>query len=328
MTPQAEETLRYAYSIAGEYGGNLTVRQLYYRLVADDHFPEDRLWTKLPGGRWVLDLENGSKNAEPNYKWLIGLLTDARLNGSFPMDWLLDRTRDAKEGKFTGNQDDVSGALDNLADEIRNAPESWLWRHRWYRQPKHVSVWVEKEALAGVFDQPCEQLGTGYFVLRGYSSLSALSQWVDGVAAAHAKARFEEAVVLYFGDHDPDGWEIPRSAERNVQAIARVSRRRLPPVTFQRVALVGEQIEEFNPPPFPAKETSARYQSYVDEHGLSDAWELDALRPEVLTRLIRESVAEHFDEEIHEENSELIAERREEMRDSMREEGWIAGVLE
>lgn len=327
MTPEAAATLRHAYKIASGYGGNLTVRQLYYRLVALDLFPEDRKWIKLPGGKFVLDLENGSKNADPNYKWLIGLLTDARLGGSFPMGWLLDRTRDAKAGKFTGNQEDVDAALSSIEDDVRNAPESWLWRHRWYGQPKHVSVWVEKEALAGVFDEPCEELGVAYFVLRGYSSLSALSQWVNNVGEAHKKARFDEAVVLYFGDHDPDGWEIPRSAERNVRDIASVCRVRMPPVTFQRVALIGEQIEEYDPPPFPAKESSSRYQSYVDEHGLTDAWELDALEPGVLNNLIREGVAEHFDESIFDENEELIEDRRMEMRDRMREPGWLEGLL-
>lgn len=327
MTPEAMATLGHAYKIASGYGGNLTVRQLYYRLVALNLFPEDRKWIKLPGGKWIIDLENGSKNADPNYKWLIGLLTDARMSGAFPMDWLLDRTRDAKKGRFTGNQDDVESALSNIEDEVRNAPESWLWRHRWYGQQKHVSVWVEKEALAGVFDGPCEELGVAYFVLRGYSSLSGLSQWVNNVSEAHRLANFSEAVVLYFGDHDPDGWEIPRSAERNVRDIARVCRKRMPPVTFQRVALLGEQIEEYDPPPFPAKESSSRYQSYVDEHGLTDAWELDALQPEVLDALIRDSVAEHFDEATYEQNEEHIESLRMEMRDRMQVPGWLEGLL-
>lgn len=320
----ASETLKSAYAIASEYGGNLTVRQLYYRIVAEDLFPDTRRFVKV-GGSWQLDLDNGSKNADPNYKWLIGLLTDARLEGRFPMGWLLDRTREARGGKFTGNQDNVDDALGNIEEDVRNAPESW--RHRWYGQSKHISVWVEKEALSGVFEAPCNQLGVAWFVLRGYSSLSALSQWVDDVAAEHAKAQFDEAVVLYFGDHDPDGWEIPRSAERNVQQIARVTRKRLPPVTFDRVALNMDQIEEFDPPPFPAKETSARFKSYVDEHGIDDAWELDALRPDVLDGMIRESVAQHFDEEIYDENERVIADAREEMRDRMREPQWLENLL-
>lgn len=301
-----QEALLYAREIASEYGGNLTVRQLYYQLVARGYIP----------------------NSQESYKRLVSILTNARLAGSFPFDWLLDRTREARPGRFSGDQVSIESALRSAARELRSAPESWLWRDRWLGQSTHVSVWVEKEALAGVFEGPCEELGVAWFVLRGYSSLSALSQWVDHVAAACGPGgSIERAVVLYFGDHDPDGWEIPRSAERNVHAIAEVRGIYLPPVVFERVALVYDQIEQYNPPPFPAKETSSRYDSYIREHGLRDAWELDALRPNTLAAMIRDRVEQHFDPEIRDANDDVVKAARTEMRVKMREPGWVDGAL-
>lgn len=303
---KAQETLGNAREIAEEYDGNLTVRQLYYQLVARGFIP----------------------NSQESYKRLVSILSEARLSGDFPFEWLLDRTRQARTGRFTGDQTIVDSALDNAARELRQAPESWLWRDRWYGQRTYVSVWVEKEALAGVFEEPCEELGVAWFVLRGYSSLSALSQWVDNASAATSGgSSIDECVVLYFGDHDPDGWEIPRSAERNVEAIAEVRDIFLPPVTFRRVALVRDHIDLYNPPPFPAKETSSRYASYVKEHGIEDAWELDALRPEVLDRLIRDRIADYFDEEIYERNETVVDGARRRMRSRMREDGWLDKAL-
>jgi hypothetical protein len=303
---RSRDTLQSAHEIAGEYAGNLTVRQLYYQLVARG---------------FIL-------NSFESYQRLVRILTDARLAGSFPFEWLLDRTREARAGKFTTMQSTVSSALRDAADDVRKAPESWLWCHRWYGQPVHVSVWVEKEALAGVFEDPCDELGVSWFVLRGYSSLSALSQWVDNTSEAYQTGNVEEAVVLYFGDHDPDGLEIPRSAERNVLAIAEVRGIDLPPLRFERIALTREQIRQYNPPPFPAKESSSRFDAYVAETGLRTAWELDALRPEVLAALIRESVDEYFDYTIYEENEDTIRERRKEMRAEMMKPTWIRGALE
>jgi hypothetical protein len=301
------DTLRDARSIASEYGGNLTVRQLYYQLVA----------------------RGSIANSQESYKRLVSILTTARLSGEFPFDWILDRTREARPGRFAGDQIDVGDALEATARNLRRAPEHWIWRDRWLGQATHVSVWVEKEALAGVFEGPCEELGVAWFVLRGYSSLSALSQWVDHVAeAAGGGSSIERAVVLYFGDHDPDGWEKPRSAERNVGAIASIRGIYLPPVTFERVALVREQIEQYKPPPFPAKETSSRFESYVAEHRMRDAWELDALRPEVLRRLIHDRVSDYFDPEVHDANEVIVAVAREEMRTKMRAKKWVAGALE
>ena len=196
----------------------------------------------------------------------------------------------------------------------------------------------------GVFEKPCEDLGVAWFVLRGYSSLSALSQWLDNLQAAYRYEDedgdctipyeerndhdgFEEAVVLYFGDHDPDGWEIPRSAERNLAAIAEVRGLDLPPIRFERVALNRDQIDRYDPPPFPAKETSARFNGYVNEHGLTDAWELDALRPDVLEALIRDAVSNLYDEDVAKANLRLVRERRAILTDRIREPGWVAGVL-
>lgn len=311
LRKDARLTLTSAYSIASEYSGNLTVRQLYYQLVARGFIP----------------------NSQESYKRLVTILTTARLSGEFPFEWLIDRTREARPGNFTIDQTNVTNALSSTSREIRQAPERWIWRDRWYGQPIHVSVWVEKEALAGVFEDPCNELGVAWFVLRGYSSLSALSQWVDNVSAAYdspgdgESQQIEEAIVLYFGDHDPDGWEIPRSAERNIEAICQARRIDLPPVRFERIALIYSQIEEYNPPPFPAKESSTRYDSYIREHGLRDAWELDALRPDALDGLIRSTVMEYFDEDIHERNEEIVSEQRDLMREQMLESGWISSVL-
>lgn len=307
MKQNNRETLGHAHSIAEEYDGNLTVRQLYYQLVARGHIP----------------------NSQESYKRIVSILTEARLAGDFPFEWLLDRTREARPGQFTVDQTDVDAASLDTAAALKNAPREWIFRHRWFGQPKHVSVWVEKEALSGVFETPCDDLGVAWFVLRGYSSLSALSQWCDHVVAAHDATQrgFQEALVLYFGDHDPDGWEIPRSAERNIQAIAEVRGLDLPPVRFERIALNWEQIDEYNPPPFPAKESSSRFASYVREHGLRDAWELDALRPDVLERLIRWAIDRHFDTSIHQQNRIDVNNARAELRDRLLQPGWAERAL-
>jgi len=46
------------------------------------------------------------------------------------------------------------------------------------------------------------------------------------------------------------------------------------------------QVEEYNPPPNPAKDTDSRFSGYSDIHG-DESWELDALEPSVLADLVR-----------------------------------------
>jgi len=88
-----------------------------------------------------------------------------------------------------------------------------------------------------------------------------------------------------------------------------------------------DQIRTYNPPPFEAKMTSARYAGYVEEHETDEAWELDALEPRVLRDMIREEVNARFDRRIKERNDKVVKEARADMRRRMIEPGWIAGAL-
>lgn len=271
----------------------LTLRQMYYQFVARGLVP----------------------NGQKVYKRIGVALTAGRYSGAYPVEWLEDRGRTVHSGDVLRNSTNVEDALRSAANELRDAPDDWLGRSRWYAQPVHVSVWVEKEALLGVFDRPCNRLGVSYFACKGYPSVSALKSWLDQVE--ETSEHTERAVVLYFGDHDPDGFEIPRSAERNIEKLRYLSDRSDIDISFERCALNIDQVRKYNPPPFPAKPTSSRYRSYVEEHGIDDAWELDALNPNILRDLITENVDAQFDDEIWQTNEELVNERRADMLERM-----------
>ena len=61
-------------------GYDLTLRQLYYQFVAHDLFPESRCYRLNAAGKWRRD-PDGTRTAEPNYKWLGDIMTDARNAG-------------------------------------------------------------------------------------------------------------------------------------------------------------------------------------------------------------------------------------------------------
>lgn len=324
------DVLHHALAIARRYRNEhqmtLTLRQMYYRFVAEGLSPSGQL----------------------HYKRIGDVLTDARYSGTYPVELLEDRGRDVAKGDFTRWENDVSAALDYGAGWLQNLPSFLICRARWCGQPIHVSVWVEKQALEGVFQPTCDELGVSWFACKGYPSVSALWEWIQAAHAAQRttapehnpyhfpntdiswrerhKGAADRCVVLYFGDHDPDGWEIPRSAERNIRQLLDVKHMHLD-VEFRRVALLREQIDRYNPPPFEAKVSSSRYQSYVDEHETDEAWELDALEPPVLRDLIRENVEALFDPAIARGHDEVVSELRAQMREQMLDPTWAAKAL-
>lgn len=111
------ETIERVNAIVAEYeaqGYELTLRQVYYQLVARGFIP----------------------NNERSYKNLGSLINDGRLAGL--IDWyaIVDRTRNLRRNSHWDCPEDV----------IDSARYSYML-DRWENQPNYVEVWVEKDAL-------------------------------------------------------------------------------------------------------------------------------------------------------------------------------------
>jgi hypothetical protein len=249
-------------------GINLTLRGLYYRLVARDLFPDSRKWAKLSTGRWVRDAD-GTKNADPNYKWLGTVINDARLAGLVDWEHLTDSTRNLRD---LAHWADPESIMDAVARQYRHE----LWKDQKY----HVEVWIEKDALVGVIEGVCRRNDVPFFSCRGYTSQT--SMW----EAAQRLIGFEDAgqqtIVIHLGDHDPSGIDMTRDIQDRLSLFGSL-------VRVERVALTMDQVEQYDPPPNPAKLTDSRVGGYMAEYG-DESWELDALDPAVLDALIQAEV--------------------------------------
>ena len=92
----------------------------------------------------------------------------------------------------------------------------------------------------------------------------------------------QKPVIFHLGDHDPSGIDMSRDIEDRLETFGVM-------VEFHRIALNMDQVKQYRPPPNPAKATDARFADYEAIHG-SECWELDALDPVVLTRLIQDKI--------------------------------------
>lgn len=81
----------------------------------------------------------------------------------------------------------------------------------------------------------------------------------------------ERRVILHLGDHDPSGIDMTRDISDRLELFGA-------DVEVKRIALNWDQIDEFTPPPNPAKLSDSRAGAYIAEYG-DESWELDALEP-------------------------------------------------
>lgn len=207
-------------------------------------------------------------NKQDEYKKLMNILKKGRMAGIVDWDAIEDRVRKPILPYW------VSGIEDAINDTI-----SQYRLNRMRDQSPQIEVWVEKDALSGVLSRVTENYHIRLMVNRGYTSVSALYD---------AQKRLSSGdTILYFGDHDPSGLDMlrdikDRMLEFNVD------------IDIVPVALTMDQVRAFNPPPNPAKFEDPRADWYIKEYG-EVSWELDALPPKELIRLLEESILQRID---------------------------------
>jgi len=159
-----------AAGIVRSYETGVTLRQLFYRLVAAQLLP----------------------NTSSAYKSLSSKTAEARRSGDFPD--LIDRGRTIHR---RAHWDSPADALESLAGQYR--------LDRTAGQDVSVFIGVEKAGLVMQLESWFAELGIPIIALSGYSSQT----FVDEVAAEVA-ALERPAVLLYGGDFDPSGEDIDR----------------------------------------------------------------------------------------------------------------------
>ena len=238
-----------------EQGYSLTLRQLYYQFVARGLVP----------------------NKLMEYKKLGAVLTDARLAGLVDWNAIEDRTRFLRELSHWSSASEIVGSCARQYRVDRWSPQY---------QEHRVEVWIEKDALVGVFEEVCESLDVPLFSCRGYTSASEV--WRAARRFTEYEEDGQQVIILHFGDHDPSGIDMTRDIQERMETFG-------VDLTMARLALNMDQVDTFSPPPNPAKTTDARFQTYVVKYG-EESWELDALEPRVLADLVREEVLGYRDE--------------------------------
>lgn len=252
------EVIGWANEIIDDYQGqgyDLTVRQLYYQMVSKDLIV----------------------NTQKSYKRLANIVSKGRNSGLIDWDAIVDRTRHLRENPHWTTPKSI----------LRSAAQSYL-EDRWQEQKYRLEVWIEKDALIGVIAPYCEEWDIPHFSARGYPSQSAMHE-AGRDRLMQNDYHKQQTVILHLGDHDPSGLDMTRDIEDRLTMYSEWSE-----FEVRRIALNMEQVEQYGPPPNPAKITDPRAKAYIKKHG-GESWELDALEPSVLVGLIDNEVNELID---------------------------------
>ncbi|WP_321929975.1 hypothetical protein [Paraburkholderia guartelaensis] len=259
--PQAKTRvlLDLARSILDEYAAHLplTVRQVFYRLVA----------------------KHGFQKTEHAYASLGEHLNTARRAGVVPFEAIRD---DGFARSGQSGFDDADTFID-LCHE--RAARFTLDRQQ--GQPERLAVWCEARGMVPQLERVARVYGVEVFSSGGFDSVSVKHDIAREFAAAcddHDAVR-----VLHVGDHDPSGVHLFLSLAEDVQCFARAYGG---VVHFERIAVLPEHVGRYHLVTAPPKLTDRRAF-----HG--ETTQCEALPPDVLADLLRDSIEAHIDTAIY-----------------------------
>jgi len=279
----------------------LTLRQLYYQLVSRDIIP----------------------NKQAEYSKLSTLLKEGRMGGIVDWGAIEDRLRKpSKPSEF----DSAADILDAAINQFR------LPRQK--GQKVYIEVWVEKDALSGVLKKVTNKFGINIMVNRGYSSASAMYDSYQRFTEAINEGQkalilylgdFDPSGIDMIRDIDSRIKEFLVAGLDFVERFETLDNDTMNEYIYPYhdqglgtldciefatsdyaevfvnenflvipIALTKKQIKEYNPPPNPTKITDPRAKDFILAHG-DTSWEVDALRPDVLNRVLTDAIENIID---------------------------------
>lgn len=253
-----QEVVTAVNQILSEYTMDLTLRQIYYRLVAGGLIP----------------------NRSTAYNSLSSQLVKAREAGEVDAYRIVDRSRRIDDISYDSPEDFLKACRYSLENR-------WLMR-MWDSQLVYVEVWVEKDALSGVLADAVRDFNTIVAPSRGYSSYSYLRDAADRIER-YTNQGSKQAIILHFADHDPSGLDMSRDLEN------RLARYCTADIKVKRIALTYAQVQDHNLIPNPAKLADPRSPDYIARYG-EMCWELDAIDPPELVRLAQEALEDEIED--------------------------------
>jgi hypothetical protein len=157
-------------------------------------------------------------------------------------------------------------------------------------QPYLLEIWCEKSTMNDVLAPLCSRYGANLITGEGEMSITAVYRCIQRIREATRPTR-----IFYVSDFDPAGQSMPVAVARKLEWMLDRFGVDQDVRVMPTVLTIG-QVEEYDLPRVPIKESEARAGKFENQYG-SGAVELDALealQPGVLRRLLETQLDQHF----------------------------------
>jgi hypothetical protein len=171
-------------------------------------------------------------------------------------------------------------------------------------QAYHLEVWIEKSTMNDVLLPVVRRSGAVLVTSVGFQSITSAVQLIT----RRVKRDGKPTRLFYISDFDPAGAHMPVALARQIE-FWRETYAPEADIKLTPLALTRAQVQQFQLPRVPIKESDLRKAGFEERHG-EGAVELDALEalhPGELAHLVREALDPYLDDTLEERLEETAA---------------------
>lgn len=176
----------------------------------------DTIGMKVSSRGWCYILEGRRLINKNQFEKVATLINDCRKKGFLPVDFCAEESARAFEGVVVPHDEDVvTDSAGWLRGFLRSADyynPDW-----WEDEEYYIQMVVEKIDLVTMFKPVCATYKIPIANSKGWSSILQRAEYSRRYAEAEQNGK--QCVLLYCGDHDPDGLRISEFIRKNLEDV-------------------------------------------------------------------------------------------------------------
>lgn len=178
---------------------------------------QDKIGFKISARGWCYQLEVEGMINKGQFDRIEKLINDCRKRGILPIDFTAEEESRQFSGVETPN---TNKPVENMKEWIEYLlyTETFGYTPNWWDGEKcYIQMVVEKIDLKTLFEPICSKYHIPIATSKGWSSM--LQRGIYARRFKQAENKGLQPVLLYCGDHDPDGLRISDFIHKNLQDL-------------------------------------------------------------------------------------------------------------
>lgn len=175
---------------------------------------------KISSRGWCYQLEGFGLLDKSQFNRVEKLINDCRKNGLLPIDFVAKEESRQFSGIETPNDDTPTSFLKAYLNASLSC-EDYYTPNWWEGEEYYIQMIVEKIDVKTLFSSICKEYHIPIATTKGWSSMLQRAEYSRRFAKAEEKGL--KCVLLYCGDHDPDGLRIADFLRSNLFDIQNIN---------------------------------------------------------------------------------------------------------